>query len=64
MDSRTLANKLIEHSIISDELAQKLITESYNTGRSFEEILRVKKLVDDTTVAEAKGELLKIPYQK
>ncbi|MCK9187155.1 MAG: ATPase, T2SS/T4P/T4SS family [Candidatus Colwellbacteria bacterium] len=64
MDSRDLANKLIEHSVISDELAQKVITEANNTGKSFEEILRTRKLVDDLSIAKAKSEFLKIPYKE
>jgi len=64
MDSRTLANKLIERAVLSDELAQKLITESSNTGRSFEEIIRLRKLVDDVTIAQTKADVSQIPYQK
>ena len=64
MDSRTLANKLIERAVLSDELAQKLITESSNIGRSFEEIIRLRKLVDDTTIAQTKADAFQIPYQK
>ncbi len=64
MDSRTLANKLIERAVLSDELAQKLITESSNTGKSFEEIIRLRKLVDDVTIAQTKADASQIPYQK
>jgi len=64
MDSRTLANKLIERAVLSDELAQKLITESSNTGRSFEEIIRLRKLVDDITIAQTKAGASQVPYQK
>ena len=64
MDSRILANKLIERAVLSDELAQKLITESSNTGKSFEEIIRLRKLVDDVTIAQTKADASQIPYQK
>ena len=64
MDSRILANKLIERAVLSDELAQKLITESSSTGKSFEEIIRLRKLVDDVTIAQIKADISKIPYQK
>jgi len=64
MDSRLLANKLVERSILSDELAQKLLTESHDTGKSFEDIMQTRKLVDDATIAQVKAESLKIPYQK
>ena len=64
MDSRILANKLIERAVLSDELAQKLITESSASGRSFEEILRLRKLVDDVTIAQTKADASQIPYQK
>ena len=64
MDPRTLANKLIERAVLSDELAQKLIIESSNTGKSFEEIIRLRKLVDDVTIAQTKSDASKVPYQK
>lgn len=64
MDARTLAAKLIGEAIISDELAQKLINESANTGKSFEDIIYTKRLVDEVSVAEAKSAILNIPYQK
>jgi type IV pilus assembly protein PilB len=64
MDSRLLANKLVERSVLSDELAQKLLMESHDTGKPFEEIIQTRKLVDDVTVAQTKAETLKIPYQK
>jgi hypothetical protein len=64
MDSRTLANKLVERSVLSDELAQKLIMESHDTGKAFEDIIQTRKLVDDGTIAQVKAETLKIPYQK
>jgi len=64
MDSRTLANKLVERSVLSDELAQKLIMESHDTGKAFEDIVQTRKLVDDGTIAQVKAETLKIPYQK
>jgi len=64
MDSRILADKLVERSILSAELAQRIIIESRDTERSFEDVVRVKKLVDDDTIAQIKAEILKIPYQK
>ncbi|MFA4999123.1 MAG: ATPase, T2SS/T4P/T4SS family [Parcubacteria group bacterium] len=64
MDARILADKLIERSVLSDELAQKLITESRDTGKSFEDIILTRKLVDDVTLAQVKSAALKIPYQK
>jgi type IV pilus assembly protein PilB len=64
MDSRVLASKLIERSILSEELAQTIIAESQATGKSFEDIIKLKKLVDDVTVAKTKGEILNIPYKQ
>ncbi|MDD5098828.1 MAG: GspE/PulE family protein [Candidatus Colwellbacteria bacterium] len=64
MDSRILANKLIEKAIISDELAQKLLNESAVSGKSFEEIVYMRRLVDEVSVAEAKAAILNIPYKK
>ncbi len=64
MDSRILANKLVAHSILSEELAQRIIAESHDIGRSFEDVLLTKKLVDDNTIAKVKAEILNIPYQK
>jgi type IV pilus assembly protein PilB len=64
MDARTLATKLVEGAIISDELAQKLINEATTTGKSFEEIVYIKRLIDEVSVAEAKAAILGIPYKK
>ncbi len=64
MDYRVIADKLVEHSILSAELAQKIIAESLSTGVTFEDIVRIRKFVDDDTIAKIKAEILKIPYQK
>ncbi|MDD4930990.1 MAG: ATPase, T2SS/T4P/T4SS family [Candidatus Colwellbacteria bacterium] len=64
MDAKTLAAKLVEQSLISDELAQKLSNEATSTGRSLEDIIYTRRLVDEVSVAEAKSVILNIPYQK
>ncbi len=64
MDARILAKNLIGKSLIADELAQKLIMESQTTGQSFEEIIFLRRLIDDEKIAHAKSEILGIPYMK
>ncbi len=64
MDSRVLAAKLVEKKSISDELAQRLVSESQVSGKPFEKILYERRLVDERLVAAAKSDILNIPYQK
>lgn len=64
MEAQTLAQKLIGKNLISDELAQKLINEANLTGKSFEDLIYTKRLIDEPSVAKTKGEILNIPYLK
>ncbi len=63
MDDRILSQTLVKNSLISDELAQKLLTEGKASGKSLEEIIYTRRLLDEVSVAKAKSEILGIPYK-
>ncbi len=64
MNDRQLIEALIKKTLLSEELGQKLILESGQTGKSVEDILYTRHLLDEVSVAEAKSEILSIPYKK
>jgi type IV pilus assembly protein PilB len=64
MDDKKLAAGLIKNAILSEELAQRLLTEVSQTGKSLEEVLYSRRIVDEVSVAKTKAEILGIPYQK
>jgi len=64
MDDKKLLQTLIEESLISEELAQQITVESAQSGKSAEEILYARHLLDEVSVAKAKSKILGIPYEK
>ncbi|MBI2592959.1 MAG: type II/IV secretion system protein [Candidatus Colwellbacteria bacterium] len=64
MDDRILANALVKNSLLTDELAQKLLTEGKGTGQSLEGMILTRRLVDETSLIRAKGEILGIPFKR
>jgi type IV pilus assembly protein PilB len=64
MDDRKLAEGLVNETIISDELAQKLINEAGQTGVSLENILYGRRLVDEESVARVKSRIENIPFER
>ena len=64
MDNKKLAAGLIQKTILSEELAQKLLTEASQTNKPLEEILYSRRLVDEVIAAQVKSELLGVPFQK
>lgn len=64
MNDRQLIEALIKKTLLSEELGQKLILESQQTGKSVEDILYTRHLLDEVSVAETKSEILGIPYKK
>ncbi|MEK7195931.1 MAG: GspE/PulE family protein [Patescibacteria group bacterium] len=64
MNDRQLIEALIKKTLLSEELGQKLILESGQTGKSVEDILYTRHLLDEVSVAKTKSEILGIPYKK
>ncbi len=64
MDDKALLAALTEETLISEELAQKILKEATDTRQSAEEIIYARRLVDEAAVAEAKSKLLGIPYRR
>jgi len=64
MDDKKFLKALVQETLISEELAQQITVESSQTGKSAEEILYTRHLIDEVTAAKTKSKLLGIPYQK
>ncbi len=64
MTDRQFIDALIKKTILSDELGQKLLIEAGQSGKSVEDIIYARRLVDEISVAKTKGELLGAPYKK
>ncbi|OGY57114.1 MAG: hypothetical protein A3D47_00385 [Candidatus Colwellbacteria bacterium RIFCSPHIGHO2_02_FULL_43_15] len=64
MDDRQLIEALIKKTLLSDELGQKLLLESKQTNRPVEDILYIRRLAEEVSVAQIKSEILGIPYKK
>jgi len=64
MDDKTFLRSLIEGTLISEELAQQITVESSQTGKSVEDILYARHLLDEVSIAKTKSKILGIPYQK
>ena len=57
-------NELKSRGILEEKTIAQLRRESILSGKSAEAIINEKRLADDRTVAEAKADILKIPYYK
>lgn len=64
MTSEDLLTNLSSNSLISEDAVQKLKRDSLVTGKSIEELIYDRRMVDDEKMAEIKSELLRVPYQK
>ncbi|MEK7193231.1 MAG: GspE/PulE family protein [Patescibacteria group bacterium] len=64
MDANRLIKELQAAGLIDDATATRLAREVLLSGRSLEELLFERRLVDDTKLVELKSTLLKIPSQK
>jgi type IV pilus assembly protein PilB len=64
MDNKTLLQQLSREGILSEELSQKLLKESSLIGKSAEEIIYERRLVDEETLVKIKSRFLNIPYKK
>jgi len=64
MDNKTLLQQLAREGVLSEELSQKLLKESSLIGKSAEEIIYERRLVDEETLVKIKSRFLNIPYKK
>ncbi|MEX2033404.1 MAG: ATPase, T2SS/T4P/T4SS family [Candidatus Colwellbacteria bacterium] len=64
MDDKTLVDALVQDSLISVELAEQILKEAAVSGRSAEEVIYGRRLVDEATIADIKSKILGIPYRK
>ncbi len=64
MNDRQLIDALIKKTLLSDELGQKLLVEAGQSGKSVEDIIYSRRLLDEVSVVKTKGEILSIPYRK
>ncbi|MBU4348399.1 GspE/PulE family protein [Patescibacteria group bacterium] len=64
MDPKVLLENLVTKNIIDKEGSDKILRESFLTQKGIEEIIYNKRLIDETVLAEAKSQLLKVPFKK
>jgi type IV pilus assembly protein PilB len=64
MTDDQLLQELQNRGLVRPDVAAKLKREILLSGRSLEELVFEKRLIDDAKIAELKSELLGIPYQK
>jgi len=64
MMDKQFVEALIKKTLFSDELGQKLLVEARESGKSVEDIIYSRRLLDEVSVAKTKGEILGIPYKK
>ncbi len=64
MDGNTLINSLIAKSLMSLEDGQKLLTESASLGKSVEDIILERRLVDEVSFVKTKAEVIGVPYNQ
>lgn len=62
MDQNTLLNSLVAKSLISQEDANKVLSDSSKINKTVEEIIIDRNLIPDTQLAQAKSEIVGIPY--
>lgn len=62
MNNKQLVDILVGKGLLTERMGEKLIHESSQTGHSVEEIIFLRRLVDEVTIAKAKSEALGIPY--
>ncbi len=64
MDSQILLKALTDKNLITQEVSEKILRESFLSQKSVEEIIFNKRLVDDSEVAKAKSQVLKVPFKQ
>jgi type IV pilus assembly protein PilB len=64
MNNKRLIDELVKKELLQERTGERLLAESAQTGRSVEDILFIRRLIDERTVAEVKGEILGIPFKE
>ena len=64
MTNEQLLEEFQKQGLLNQDAVNKVSREALLSGRSVEELIYAKRLIDDVKVALIKSELLKIPYQK
>lgn len=64
MPNERLIQELQKRGLLTEEDAKKLNRDVLLSGRSAEEFIHERKLVEDETLAQIKSELLNVPYRK
>jgi len=60
----TLAERLVAENIISEEKAREIEAEVDSSGKTTEEVLLEKKLIDEEKLFDLKSEILDVPFVK
>ncbi|MBI4034269.1 MAG: type II/IV secretion system protein [Candidatus Brennerbacteria bacterium] len=64
MTDQALFRELVKRNLLDQGLAEKTLKDAGFAGRSAEELLYERRLVDEVSVAKTKSELLGAPYKK
>ncbi len=64
MDNKILLQELVKSGALSEELSQKMLQEAAVSKKPVEDLIYERRLVDEATVAAAKGRVLNIPFKK
>ncbi len=64
MENRALADSLVKNGLFSEELSRRLLTEAEQSGQPLEQIIYLRRILDEAAVAKAKSAVLSIPYEK
>ncbi|MDE2000956.1 MAG: type II/IV secretion system protein [Patescibacteria group bacterium] len=64
MDEKKLFENLVADGLLTDAVAQKLLSEASSSGRRAEDLLYDRHLVPEEDIARAKSALMKIPFKK
>lgn len=64
MANDQLLAELQKEGILTEDVVAKIKRDSFLSGRSVEELINSRRLVDDVKIAQLKSALLNVPYQK
>src|SRR3989344_3744284 len=64
MDDKQLLENLIKSGFISEENSRKIFADSSMLGKSAEDLIYDRRIVEEEKVAQIKSSLLKVPYKK
>ena len=62
MDGNTLINSLVAKSLMSVEDGQKVLADSVSIGKTVEDIILERRLVEEVSFAKVKAEIMGVPY--